>query len=1615
MSHLLWKYYWENDVDRFRRLLAPAGTGSHAATSSHTIDTIGGGFSGGGSGGGIASSPRTTPRPPRKASAYTPGTGKFKDGGVGLNRSEINSRDHAGLTVLLRAASSTHPNARDFVQALLEHPFLDLYVQDPESGWNALHRSLYTGNVSIARLLLEKERIDLTSNTNQATLGKVGQLIKTKDHEGNSPFDVYNSTIATRSLKNAHITQHGMASDEDNGDDDDDDDDSQEFAKMAASISLGVGQSAMGDEFFMFGSNKNLSLGVGDEDDRQYPERVVLQRPDALLHRFHNMHLDEHDVDAASSALKDVPTLIRHPQLTILDIVMSKLHTAVLTNDPVSNLYICGVGRGGRLGMGDENTQFKFVPVEGPFADRKVHRVALGQNHSMAIAENGELWTWGLNSDSQLGYALPPSMRMDEEPMSLTPRQVFGSLKKELVQGIAASAVHSVAHTGSSLYCWGRNLGQLALMDADSRSLEVQVTPRKVAASLLSAPIEMVSAIDKATTCLLSNFTVWVFTNYGYNLVKFPYPDVFSNQNLTASAYAHRYDTGRRHIRYIASGGETIAAITPCGDLFTMQLNTKADAHQYAGSTTNPVKIKSAVTQPQCIWDSRKDGVASVSVGEHGSVIICTQSGAVWRRVKRPKGKISMNPTHVNVKKKDFKFERVPYITNCVSVRSSTFGAFSAIRQDSRVMASDISVMDQAIWDDVGALLCLNDFQASSATSADVSPSWAAQWSSAIAREKAGSVPHEILRSWNIEQDVLQWITTSSFQHQDLNMEIRTSSNPDLKIPIHSWSLSARSPFLRAALSEYAVNGHNGNLDDYSDIFSIEQIGTKALLTFIGVDIYTVLNIVVYAYLDAIIPVWRYTREWPSLAYRFRQVRTELMRLGTRLQMPKLEAAARLQEGLEPSLDVNFRDAIADPAFFHDADMIIELDGDEVDAHSDFVCQRCPFFEGMFRGRSQGQWLSGRLNPSLETELVRVDLKHIRPQTFDYVMRYLYADVGIDIFNDVCMETLDEFSELVLDVMGVANELMLDRLSQICQCLLGKFVTTRNIANLLNEISPCSVTEFKDVGLEYICLQLESMLENHLLDGLDQDLLLELDEVVRSNQLAQFPIVRSGQADALLHDQYPDLALDIEEERRRRVKEMAFKLAQRDEEKKLSSSFKARVGSLDDSSFSSPLQQDRSRRKSSKVERNEPFSPNLRPTASHADLMFKMDDEDSPQITTSMSLKIDSRNEIDLDNMPLLPADWRNGPTTAGSLLGRSPELGPKSPSPKLPESNFALSPPGTKPRRTSPAAGPTQAPWASPLLPSSKLDLKNIMQEATSKSALSAGLASQADKAAGSNRMQQARMSQKERKRQQQLLQAEADLAVGKGKAKAIAWETVKSAARPAPWKEARPAPKTSLKDAMQSETVQLREGSPGLSSKTSLAVEDNSAAAKRRAASPDTRFSGQSKASNAPSMPTVGSSKLHEQQKRLVPHSKSYMKPAPKAEAMLGSSMADIIGQQQLEQQRVKEAVAKRSLQEIQEEQAFQEWWDQESRRTQEEEARKQARAGKQREQNGGGSAGHRRGGGGGGGKKGRGGRSKPGLAEKSGDSTKQVGGNAETSSRGRGAVRRRGQELKALGRSE
>lgn len=1507
----LWKAWVDHDVDRFRRLLAPAGYNSQSASKSPHIGS--GGLSG--SPGAFGTSPRNVFKT-RKAQGFGPAMGGARPGTTNFGRAEVNSRDHAGLTILLRAASSTSDTAIAFVQALLDHPAIDLHVQDPESGWNALHRALYAGNISIARLLLEKERRDLTGQTSGASIAKAGRLIRTKDHEGLSPFDLYNSTIAERDLQLLDDGEHSdVASEcEDNG---------TALDPTSASISVG-------SELFAFGSNKNLTLGLGDEDDRQFPERVYLQRPTHLLERFYKEYLESVSADTSTSALPGLdamPTLSRYRELLVQDVVLSKYHSAILTTDSMSNLYVCGIGRGGRLGLGDENTRFTYAPVQGGLANKKVVQVALGQNHTMVVTDNGELWTFGSNANFVLGYSLPEPANKGEEPFISTPRQVFGTLKKEPIVGVAASTIHSVAHNGNALYCWGKNVGQLALMDADSRSLEVQSTPRRVAASLFSAPIVMVSAIDKATTCLLANHSVIVFTAYGYNIVKFPFGDTLTNFPLGNVSMSSRYDPERNRIKHIASGGETIIALTGRGDLFHMNLLTqKADAHSSA-STTNPSKIKGAISQPNVIWTAHKDGVRSVDVGEHGSVIISTLSGAVWRRVKRATAKDSLVAGAGDTRHKDFKFQRVPGITNIAIVRSSVYGAFAAVRKDSDVMREQIKVGPPTLWDDLAPLNCLRDFKSSDPSSKKKDR--LKFWDADRLRAQLGTVAYEVLKSPDLDADLQSYITTWHYANDELDTIVCTSSSPEMRIPVHGWILAARSSVLRKLLSAARFSGSC----ELPECLNAERLDDKTVMTFSGIDIMSLLNLVLYMYEDRVIPAWNFTRQDPSLAYRYRQVRTDVTKLAARLEMSMLEAAAQKQIDPQRSLNRDLRYAIDDPSFFEDADAVLNLDGDEIPAHSALLRRRCPFFEALFHGRSQGAWLASRRAALEPAGMIPIDLEHIDPDTFRYVLRHLYADVGSELFDDVVCDNIDDFTDLVMDVMSAANELMLDRLSQICQQVVSRFVNTRNVAHYLNAISACSVTSFKDAGLEYIALQAENFLENNLLENLDEEVIEDLDAVVRDNQLAHYPFARSGRAELLLHEQYPELAQDIEEERQRRVREMAFKASQKEEEKKLSSSLKGKFGSLEDFTAVSPSVEKQGAK--ARAGRNEPFSPVLRPKSTQADLMFDMDDDeglvDSPSVRPQRVSSV--RKQSELDQLPPLSGSYREEKQKA--VARSSPSSPPAGTIPVSPD--LTLRPAATASEKSS-------NPWASAPLPTAKLDLREIMNaDSPGPSALSVGLAAQQAKEA-SAKPQQAKMSQKERKRQQQL-QAEQAAKAALTPPMKTAWEKSSADAKTSPWKMVSSGIKPPSKD-----SVVAPPASAPPNTKPLVAAETSAKSIPRRTQSPDTRHSGQSRTpttalpARPPPKPTTASTmstfSADDPSKPIVPHSKSYIKPASKSEPTLGLSMADIIDQEKRNRQMVKEAVAKRSLMEIQQEQAFQEWWEEESRRTQEEEARRSAR---------------------------------------------------------------------------
>ena len=119
-------------------------------------------------------------------------------------------------------------------------------------------------------------------------------------------------------------------------------------------------------------------------------------------------------------------------------------------------LYLC------RLGPG-QHTQYSLVPV--PQLSHAIVSVALGQDHTLALTNAGEVLSWGLNRFAQLGYVVEtPSGLLSriEEPIQATPRKVAApGLKGKTVRGVAACKTASACWTATEVFSWGTNSGQL--------------------------------------------------------------------------------------------------------------------------------------------------------------------------------------------------------------------------------------------------------------------------------------------------------------------------------------------------------------------------------------------------------------------------------------------------------------------------------------------------------------------------------------------------------------------------------------------------------------------------------------------------------------------------------------------------------------------------------------------------------------------------------------------------------------------------------------------------------------------------------------------------------------------------------------------------------------------------------------------------------------------------------------------------------------------------------------------------------------------------------------------------------------------------------------------------
>ncbi|XP_076444948.1 inhibitor of Bruton tyrosine kinase-like [Babylonia areolata] len=216
--------------------------------------------------------------------------------------------------------------------------------------------------------------------------------------------------------------------------------------------------------------------------------------------------------------MPEVVDTFRRFSVSIKQIVMCKYHTVFLAHS--GHVYTCGHGQGGRLGHGDEVTCVTPRLVEALQKEECV-QVAAARDHTLFLTEKNCLYSCGLNSCHQLGLTVTGNK---DTSKSLLPAKVnVKLLKGKTIVGIYAGRFHSVAHTVDGVYTCGLNAGQIG----HPKGEQYQSQLRQV--SLLhhkDITISKVHTSDAAIVCFTARGDLMLLHEYTCRKIAFRWQDI---------------------------------------------------------------------------------------------------------------------------------------------------------------------------------------------------------------------------------------------------------------------------------------------------------------------------------------------------------------------------------------------------------------------------------------------------------------------------------------------------------------------------------------------------------------------------------------------------------------------------------------------------------------------------------------------------------------------------------------------------------------------------------------------------------------------------------------------------------------------------------------------------------------------------------------------------------------------------------------------------------------------------------------------------------------------------------------------------------------------------------
>ncbi|CAF0836080.1 unnamed protein product [Rotaria sordida] len=766
----------------------------------------------------------------------------------------------------------------------------------------------------------------------------------------------------------------------------------------------------------------------------------------------------------SQSTAKKVPELIdifRRDSICIKKVKMDKYHTLFLSNN--GSVYSCGIGVGGRLGH--DNEESVLIPkqimametIKETEQDRCID-IAVTRDCSYFLTEKGCLWSCGLNNYHQLGH--PGVIKL------LVPTKMqFRQIKDRKITHIACGRFHvALIVDDSQLFTFGLNAGHLGHPKGNDLYIQQPLLVTKFNSQ--SEHVQKLVCNDYAIICYTNKGDIYVLNDYKYRKI------VKHVLNVTEIAVVGG--------KLESNGILDKENIDDDLKVFYVQ-SKKLYLYHECEPTNNRAKL--------CLWTTRQRLTIEQIVAGTNAVVFSTDTGQAYTA----------------------SLDKLSNVNKKIEYESSSNSIYDE-RAYQYLTPSPIPLLHRCrsiTTDRTGRSLAALQYHPTTHL-----------------------IAYPRQPESNFHENLHDLLNEADHMH-DISLEI----NNNQIFPAHKYILCMRSPYFRQLISKKQIdkltimNDTNNFIDPEIFQLILEYIYTDKCpwLNFFN-KIKTRNEYEYETYLaqtkniDDDVDDHRYFARIrqqstinsanhhqkhgtkskkkkkpshnpsPSNEYNIEQQSQEELNNGLEhlIELARLFQLHNLRKRLETikqsrqrnsnTLDESIgpikqryyytREALPD---LHDVTIISE-DGNKISCHKCILTSRLDYFRSMFLA----DWIESQSNSELKMP--------IPSDLLEIVIDYLYTDNISNKFN----------IEQVCQILVLSDQLLIERLKQICEFHIANLVTFRDAVELLQFSVTYNAEQLKAFVQQFICRNMATFLEARLLDNLDNELLIDLTKSYRN-------------------------------------------------------------------------------------------------------------------------------------------------------------------------------------------------------------------------------------------------------------------------------------------------------------------------------------------------------------------------------------------------------------------------------------------------------------------------------------------------------------------------------------